>query len=876
MKKLVIAEKPSVAADIARALGKVTKRKDGVFENDEWIVYHALGHLVELCMPDFYDKKWKFWKLADLPILPNPFKLQPIEDSKKVFDQIHELIQRPDVGVVINACDAGREGELIFRYLVEMAGSRLPVKRLWLSSMTPAAIRDGFKKLRDASELDSLGEAARCRSEADWLVGINGTRAFTVKLHGSAGKSKQMAPVGRVQTPTLAMLCEREQRILDFVPRPFWEVTAQFGIRSGEYSGKWFDPKFVKTKAENDDDRPDSKADRLVDEERARSIVKKCTGKTGTVSEEKKPASQASPLLFDLTTLQREANGKFGFPARKTLSVAQSLYERHKMLTYPRTDSRCLPEDYIGTAVASLNALGSAGGDLAPHAAKAVESGWVRPNKRIFNNAKVSDHFAIIPTGEFSSNLSPDEMKLFYLVARRFVAVFFPSAQFEVTTRITVVEGESFKTEGKILRDPGWLAVYGKEEQGDDVRVPPWNPGEKADVLAIEMAGLMTKAPARYSEATLLTAMETAGKLLDDDALAEAMKERGLGTPATRADTIEKLLSEHYILREGRELRPTDKGMEMIRILRDIGADALVSPALTGEWEHKLRMMEQGQMTRTAFMAEMVTLACDIVEKAKGIRHEETIGEVLPVKSPVDGAAIYEKLKTYESETGTFKVYKEVGGRKVRREEICELIQKGMIGPLDGFFSQRTRKAYSAALKLDASTEWKVKLVFDNSPVGADGVALDFSKETPVAKCPLCETGRVFGTAMAYMCENTLSEDKACKFKVSRKLCGRDMQPEEIRALCEEGRTPVLEKFWSARTRRPFSAILVKNPEKGWTFEFPPRAPKAGGGKAGARRAGAQRAAPVAKTKAAAKPAAAKSKSKTVRSKTAKVVAAKE
>ena len=467
MKTLVIAEKPSVAQDIVRAMtptaGKFEKH-DEYFESDDWLVTSAVGHLVEIQAPEEFDFKRGKGSFANLPVIPPYFDLKPMDKTKTRLNAIVKLTKRKDVGALVNACDAGREGELIFRLIQQYAKSAHPVKRLWLQSMTPAAIREGFDSLRTDAQMLPLADAARCRSEADWMVGINGTRAMTAFNSRDGGFF--LTTVGRVQTPTLSVVVEREEKIRKFVSRDYWEIHASFLAEAGEYPAKWFDPKWKKAAVNADNAEPDAelKADRVWSEREALAIAEAVRGKAATVTEESKPTTQAAGLLFDLTSLQREANGKFGFSAKTTLSIAQSLYERHKALTYPRTDSRALPEDYVPVVKQTFEMLAaSAMKHLAPHAATALKGNYIKPSKRIFDNSKVSDHFAIIPTLQAPSGLSDAEQKLYDLVVRRFMAVFFPSAEYLVTTRISQAVGHSFKTEGKVLVKPGWLAIYGKE-----------------------------------------------------------------------------------------------------------------------------------------------------------------------------------------------------------------------------------------------------------------------------------------------------------------------------------------------------------------------------------------------------------------------------
>jgi DNA topoisomerase-3 len=596
-KALIIAEKPSVAADISKALGGFRKQDD-FFESDQFVLSSAVGHLLELCLPEGVEVKRGKWTFAHLPVIPERFDLRPIERSENRLKQLLRLLKRKDVDRLINACDAGREGELIFRYIVQFSKAKQPIQRLWLQSMTPASIRDGFAALREDTLMRPLADAAVCRSESDWLVGINGTRAMTAFNSKTGGF--QLTTVGRVQTPTLAIVVEREEKIRKFVTRDYFELHATFAAQAGEYAGRWFDENFAKEKKDGD---PDLKAERLWERARAEAISAKCLGKPGKVTEESKPSTQLSPLLYDLTSLQRDANGRFGFSAKNTLGLAQALYERHKVLTYPRTDSRALPEDYLGTVRATLEML--SGTPYAPFAGEILRQQWVRPNKRIFNNAKISDHFAIIPTSLAPKNLSEPEQKLYDLVTKRFLAIFYPAAEFLVSTRITRVESEAFKTEGKVMLQAGWMSVYGREAQSEDQspRLVPVQENETVKTIKVDLLATQTKPPPRYTEATLLSAMEGAGKLVEDEELREAMSQKGLGTPATRAAIIEGLIFEKYLLRIVRELQPTAKAFSLITLLRGLEISELSSPELTGDWEFKLKQMERGELGRTEFMA---------------------------------------------------------------------------------------------------------------------------------------------------------------------------------------------------------------------------------------------------------------------------------
>src|SRR5436305_1126812 len=602
-KSLIIAEKPSVASDLARALGGFKKEGDH-FESERYVISSALGHLVELALPSELDVKRGKWSFANLPIIPDEFELRPIEKTKPRFNMLKKLMKREDIDLLINACDAGREGELIFRYLVKLAGMKKPVRRLWLQSMTADSIRDAFNHLRTDEEMVPLSKAAVCRSESDWLVGINGTRAMTAFNNRAGGF--QLTAVGRVQTPTLGILAEREDKIHQFKARSYYEVFGDFEVQAGAYRGRWFREDFEK----NGDE--DARAERIWEQAQADEIKGRCVGKTGVATEEKKPTSQAPPLLYDLTSLQREANSR-GFSAKRTLQITQQLYERFKVVTYPRTDSRYLPEDYIPTVKATLSKIENT------HARTVLDKQWVKQSRRIFNNAKISDHFAIVPTGTVPHGLDEVQQKVYDMIVRRFIAVFFPPAQFEVTTRITRVDKDAFKTEGKIIKDPGWLAVYGRERPGaddEDASLVPIESDEPAKVLEIEITQSETNPPPRFNEATLLSAMEGAGKLVEDVELREAMKAKGLGTPATRSAIIEGLIHDGYLVRQGRELIVTAKGMALITLLRGIGVAALCSPEMTGEWEFKLKQIQNRAMQRNDLMSQTIAFTRDIVDKA--------------------------------------------------------------------------------------------------------------------------------------------------------------------------------------------------------------------------------------------------------------------
>src|SRR5437899_319823 len=809
-KKLVIAEKPSVAADIARALAGFVRKGD-YFESDEYLLSSAVGHLLELAVPDEYEVRMgKSWS-KHLPVIPPHFELAPLEKSEQRLILLLRLMKRRNVSGLINACDAGREGELIFRYIVQHARIKKPIERLWLQSMTPQSIRDGFNSLRADRELLPLADAAKCRSEADWLVGINGTRAMTAFNSKEGGF--YLTTVGRVQTPTLAILVEREEKIRAFTPRGYWEVHAKFAARAGEYPGRWFDPRFKK------DDDAERRAERLWAATKAEAIVANCRGKSGIASEESRPSTQLSPLLFDLTSRQRGAHARFGFPARMTLSLAQALYERHKVLTYPRTDSRALPEDYLDSVKDTLEALGAQQA-FSPFARQILKQGWVTPNKRIFDNSKISDHFAIIPTIQAPKHLNEAEQKLYDMVVRRFLAVFFPAAEYLQTTRITRVDEHHFKTEGRVLRNPGWLAIYGRASGEEAQNLPAISANEKVSVLQVEEKANQTKPPPRYTEATLLSAMEGAGKLIEDDELRAAMEAKGLGTPATRAATIEGLIREEYVNREGRDLVPTPKAFSLMFALHMLHIVELASPELTGEWEHKLKLIEAGKLKRDEFMKEISELVRKVVTVIKTGEIPDVVYATMPAPCPKCGGVVQENYRKFQCQKCDFAIWKVTSGREWSPEEVAELITKRVVGPLTGFRS-RMGKPFAAVVSLTDD----LRPEFDFGQAGGEGdEAPDFSAQEPLGACPK-DSGRVFEHGMAYVCENAVGPKRTCDFRSGRMILQQPIEREQMQKLLASGRTDLLTGFVSKKGRR-FKAFLVKTPDGKIGFEFQARAPK--------------------------------------------------
>ncbi|MDE2396973.1 MAG: DNA topoisomerase III [Burkholderiales bacterium] len=870
-KTIIIAEKPSVAQDIVRALtsesGKFEKHAEH-FENDAYVVTSAVGHLVEIKAPEEFDVKRGKWSFAHLPVVPPHFDLAPIDKAKSRLNAVVKLVKRKDVDAIINACDAGREGELIFRLIIQYAAGAKPltkpIRRLWLQSMTPAAIRDGFAHLRSDEQMQGLADAARSRSEADWLVGINGTRAMTAFNSRDGGFF--LTTVGRVQTPTLSIVVEREEKIRKHVARDYWEVKAQFDAVAGQYEGKWFDPKWKK----NPDDA-EARADRLWNAADAEAIAAAVRGQPATVVDEAKPSTQACPQLYDLTTLQREANSRFGFSAKTTLSIAQALYEKHKVLTYPRTDSRALPEDYLPVVRETFAMLASEDlpgplRELSAHARKGIEQNYVKPTKKVFDNTKVSDHFAIIPTLQPPKSLTEVEAKLYDLVVKRFIGVFYPSAEFMVTTRVSTVAVNGaehrFQTNGKVLVNPGWLAVYGKEAAGEDANLVAVAPGELVRTESAEVNAQKTRPPARYTEATLLSAMEGAGKLIDDDELREAMAEKGLGTPATRAAIIEGLILEKYMHREGRELVPTAKAFQLMTLLRGLAIEDLTKPELTGNWEYQLAEMEHGRLGRDAFMAEIAKMAERIVRKAKEYDRDTIPGDYATLKAPCPkcGGVVKENYRRFtctgggaaaaapapgglESEGCGFSITKSPAGRSFELHEVERFLADKKIGPLEGFRS-KAGWPFTAELRLvfdDEIANWKLEFDFgEDAKQAEDGAPVDFSGQHSLGACPKCQ-GHVYEHGTNYVCEHAVGAHVTCDFKTGKIILTQPVDHAQVHKLLTTGKTDLLENFVSNKTKRKFKAFLAWDKKEGKVgFEFEPRAPKAPAKKAAKKTAAAE------------------------------------
>ncbi|MGI9336927.1 MAG: DNA topoisomerase III [Gammaproteobacteria bacterium] len=823
-KTLVIAEKPSVAADIARVLGAPRKNKD-FFESDKYVVSSAVGHLLEIAAPEQWDVKRGKWTLAKLPVLPDYFDLTPITKSADRLKVLARLYKRRDVIKVVNACDAGREGELIFHKIARYIGAKKPVLRLWLSSMTTSAIREGFENLQSSDDaggalnLPALQAAALSREEADWLVGINATRAITA-LH-STGGGFFLTPVGRVQTPTLAMIVEREKERRQFIVRDYWEVRARFAAQAGEYEGVYVQPKA---------DKAEKKPERIFDKAHAKKVCAECRGKSGEVEEKKKPKNEMPPPLYDLTTLQREANARHGLPARATLAAAQALYERHKAITYPRTDSKYLPEDYPPVVAKTLGDIAKGGDDMAKFAARIAKEQWARGgNKRIYNNAKVSDHFAIIPTGAAPKpSWKEIETKVYNLILRRFLAVWYPMAKFEITERATTIAGHRFETRGRVLLEAGWREVAGAAK---DALITPVQKGETVAVQSIDSEQKQTTPPPRYTEATLLSAMEGAGKLVDDEELREAMKERGLGTPATRAAIIEELLRKEYLFRDKRDLLPSEKAHKLMRLLHALKIESLTLPAMTGEWEYKLRQIERAERKREDFMDEIHKAVGGIVNAAKQYGDvEETPGDYSDLASPCPacGKAVRESHSRFSciDKACGFFVWRTLAGREWSPDEMSQLLAKRELpDEISGFRSKKTGHEFSARVKLEKGDDgnYKINFVFDNSG-RKEQTPEEMAQNPEVGDCPKCGA-KVRDTGSRYVCGG----GGDCDFSIYRRILKQELLPVQMEKLLRDGATDYLDGFVSKRTGRAFKARLAMDlsaKDGRFSFEFAPRAGK--------------------------------------------------
>ncbi len=862
-KRLVITEKPSVARDIAAALGGFSDEGGEFLESDDLVVTWAVGHLLELAEPQDYDPKLKAWTVGSLPIIPDEFRLKPKEGLKKRVDLIKKLAAREDISGLVNACDAGREGEIIFRRITEYLGlSDMPLERLWLQSMTKPAIRDAFQHLRPGKDLERLADAAWLRGVGDWLIGMNATRALTKRLKGRNESGAWSA--GRVQTPTLGLLVEREREILAHIPRDFWEIEGHFEAAGQSWAARYWDGD-----AKDDDDR-DQRPGRIFDRARVEAVVAAVNAsKKGVASERRKKSKQSPPLPFDLGALQREANRRFSFSAKRTLNAAQHLYEGHKLITYPRTDSRHLPQDYGATVeevVGNLARITEFQGVVAKITADGLQN-----LERILDDTKISDHFAIIPTGRIpEEQMGPDDVRVYELIVRQFLAALMGPATWATVERLVHVDvgpGDvvPFRASAKSLEIPGFLEALG-QEAGAGTTLPALTPGQDqsdglpAAVLDITDVAKQTQPPGRYSEASLLRAMETAGERFDEDELSEAMKGRGIGTPATRAEIIERLVSTGYSRRMEGKIGPTPKGMRLIDILERVKAPTLASARLTGEWEHALIQVERGDLTRAVMLDRLTDYTRDVTSHLVGFEHDEIyMGEPDLGACPAcaDGR-VRESAWGYpcsnnkvEGATCNFMIWKDRAGRYIDRSLVRRILAEGKVGPVEGFvdFAGRPSSAVVSLQKDPDSGRWILHTEWGAAGgIGAEEIG------AALFKCPMHEDCQIIETNHRFVCQQVL-EGKTRQGPVLPKIvCQREMTVEEAEVFFgPEARTPMIDNFISKRSR-PFKGMLVRKETGRHGFEFPERE-GAGEDKGGRRGKAAERAAAKAAEKAAEKAA---------------------
>lgn len=803
-KTLVLAEKPSVAKDIAKVLN-CRSSSDGFIEGTNYIVTWCVGHLVQLCEPEEYDIKYKKWSFDTLPIIPDRFKLKPNSKTFKQFKIVKELMNSSEIEDIICATDAGREGELIFRYTYNLSGCRKPFKRLWISSMTDSAIREGFNNLKPGREYDNLYFSAKCRSESDWLVGMNASRAFSIKYNANLS-------IGRVQTPTLAILVNRHMERANFKPQDYWEVIVKYD----GFSGLWFD----KTTRET----------RIFDKSNAQEIANKVNGKMGKISDIKKEQKKdPAPQLFDLTELQRTCNKKFGYPASKTLNVVQNLYEK-KLVTYPRTDSKYLSRDIIPTIKDRLNAIRES--SLVETVDYINKKQDLSLGKRYVDDAKVSDHHAIIPTeqGANINSLSPEERRVYDIITRRFVAIFLPLFEYTVTSIISNVENEFFISKGKTIQSLGWMGLYKDDrkteddENGDEQSLPSLNEGDNVNVKAVKLEQKQTKAPPLYTEASLLSAMEHAGRFVDDEELKEQLKEGGLGTPATRAAIIERLIKVGYVVREKKNLIPTEKGINLISIL----PNEIKSPELTGKWEKALSQMAKGQYSTEKFINSIINYSKFLIEEAssiKSVQFQRETRRKYPVgKCPLCGAPVIETSKGWScskwKETGCkFTLWKEdkvlqYFGKKLTQTMVKELLKKGK-AHAKGLVNPKTKQKFDKDIMLVHENQyWNIKVDFESSKVNNNISADGQENKSPVPTeyiCPSCKEGHFTisnsDKFKGYSCDRWR---EGCRFSIPAELCGIKLE-DYVKQIVNHGYTDLIEGFKSQKGNVFSAKLVVKN-----------------------------------------------------------------
>ncbi len=769
--KLIITEKPSVARDIARVL-KVNGKKEGIIEGNGMIITWALGHLIEFTQPDEYGPEYERWEMGHLPIIPETFKTKPIERSKQQYDIVKAQLERTDIKEVICATDAGREGELIFRLVYEAANCTAPIKRLWISSQTDSAIKAGFDTLKDGKSYDPLYDSARSRAEADWIVGINATRAYSIKFSRGRG----VMSVGRVQTPVLKLIVDRYREHINFDSKPFYEIFLDLNHKNGEFQVKWFG----------------TKTDRFTDQSEAKKIEDKLMNESQAVIQSltQKKVLEKQPLLYDLTELQKDANKQFKYSADQTLKIMQELYEKHKILSYPRTSSRYLSSDIAPKCPELLNKV--SGLTEFSDAINTIKEQNYSIAKRMIDDKKVTDHHAIIPTDKTPNigELPTDHKNIYLMVIRRFLSAFLPECEKSHTEIIASAADEVFKATGTMIIVPGWRQLAQQSEDKKDVLLPTVTQGDPAEIKKVTLKKGQTKAPALYTEATILAAMETAGKKIDDDELRQAMKDCGLGTPATRAQILEKLIGVKYIEREKNKLIPTPKGEYLIDCIL---SEALVSPELTGNWEKELNNMAQSKGKRGEYMEKIKTFTKEVIQKVADdnsytIGADQTIYGACP---KCEKGKVIETPKAYscslwKSENCTFAIWKEMAQKKITETHVKSLLKSGQTKVIKGF-KNKEGNPFDALLKI----------------INGE-VKFDFQKEV-VACCPICEKGQVVETAKAFSCDQW--RETGCKFAIWKEIASRKMTKSEVKSLLKNKELNDLEGF-KARSGDSFKASL--------------------------------------------------------------------
>lgn len=808
MKSLIITEKSSVADLVAKALGGLTQ-KDGFYEGNNVIVAPAQGHLVR---QDFQASGDTTWSMDNLPILPERFDLHVIARTQKIYKTLADLIARKDVSTLINACDSGREGELIFRLIYKKTGTNKPIQRMWFSSVVLGTIKKAYDDVKPGSDYEDLANSAFSRAESDWIIGINATRAMSVLHAKKTGQSggASLANVGRVLMPTLFIPVLREREIKNFKPQNFWQIKAKFKNEHGVYESTWTRPK------NQEDESDDESLTRFLDKAKAEEILKKCqAGEVEKVDDLKELVESKPPQLYDLVALQYEVNKKYKLPIAKVEDIAQKLYEM-QCTTYPRTDANVLETDYADTAVETLEALLN-NSPYKSAAQYALDNDLVKKNlsnKRVFNNDLIRDHFAIIPTGEIPTGLSDMEQKVYDLIVKRFIAVFYPNAEYEKTVRTTLLSGETFKTSGRILKSKGWLEVYGQQEENKKEELLCPLSETLPSVDSIKLNSGVTKPPKRYTQGTLAKAMENAGQFIEDDEkeLRKVLKAAGLGRPQGRSRIVENLLSaqtttgiakEPYLIEVNNELIPTAKGMDCIAELENAGIEVLVSPKMTAVWEQKLLDMEDGKYSRSEFMREINELTTDIIAKFK-TTYEQTESRKLNANCPKCNSELQVDGKRFSCTGCDWAFWGEVASKRLLIEDVEQLLNKGKTELIDGFYSTKHERHFSAYLVLNKETG---QANFELPP-----------PETVDTGCPKCKKSSLVSNDKSVRCK-----EQSCDFIFWREIAQKKLTDNQIKELLSKGTTKLIKGFKS-KAGKAFEAQLKFNNETFKAeFVFPER-----------------------------------------------------